>query len=75
MSENWTCPRAKEQKAAPRDDEACKECSCLMKQVNEQGIVSFYCLVYRNRSGTAEPVTARDAGGKDGASRIKVLVT
>ena len=59
MSEKWTCPRASERKNPAQDDElvdeACWKCPYLMKQVDEHGVVTLYCLVYRNRFRSAGP--------------------
>ena len=59
VAEKWTCPRADERKNPPQDDElvdpACWECPYLMKQADEQGVVTLYCLVYRNRFRSPGP--------------------
>jgi hypothetical protein len=59
MAEIWVCPRANERKEPARDDElpdaACWECPYLMKHMDEQGVVTLQCLVYRNRFGSAQP--------------------
>ena len=48
-----TCPRASERKTPPENDELidpkCWECPLLMREVDERGVMSLYCLVYRNR--------------------------
>jgi hypothetical protein len=63
MDEKLVCPNAEKlpepQEGAPMR-EACAECPALLKEVNERGIVSFYCQVYHNRfrsPGAAIPVT------------------
>jgi hypothetical protein len=59
MDEKWICPRAAERKGPAQDDdlidEACWECPYLMKQVDERGVVTLSCLVYRNRFRVDRP--------------------
>ena len=53
MDEQLTCPRIPERTHPPESeellDEACLTCPALLKEVNERGEVTYYCLVYRNR--------------------------
>jgi hypothetical protein len=61
MTEKPTCPRVPERKHPLRDgdlmDEACLTCPALLKEVNERGEVTYFCLVYRNRFASPGPVT------------------
>jgi hypothetical protein len=64
MDEELTCPRAMQRKPPPRGyglmDEACDECPALLKQVDERGLITYHCRVYRNRfrsAGAAVPLT------------------
>jgi hypothetical protein len=66
MEEKLRCPRASERKTPPQNDELidpeCGECPLLMREVDERGVISLYCLVYRNRfrsSGPAISVAGR----------------
>jgi hypothetical protein len=66
MEEKLRCPRASERKTPPQNDELidpeCGECPLLMREVDERGVISLYCLVYRNRFRSSNPsvsVTAR----------------
>jgi hypothetical protein len=58
MDEKLTCPRS-ERKTPPENDELidpeCWECPLLMREVDERGVISLYCLVYRNRFRSADP--------------------
>jgi hypothetical protein len=54
MNQKLTCPRESgEPGGAPSDDdlvrEECWQCPALLRQVDERGVVSLSCLVYRNR--------------------------
>jgi hypothetical protein len=60
------CPRIGKRKRPPQPDELiderCWECPALMREVNERGLVSIYCLVYRNRLRAAQPGVYVTAG-------------
>jgi hypothetical protein len=43
-------------------DERCWECPALMREVNERGLVSLYCLVFRNRLRAAKRGVYATAG-------------
>jgi hypothetical protein len=66
MDEKLTCPRESGKPgSAPKDDDLvrdeCWQCPALVRQVDERGVVSLYCLVFKNRfrfPGPA-PVTAK----------------
>jgi hypothetical protein len=59
MENERTCPKASEREHPPRDDdlidEACWDCPSLLREIDERGNVSFYCLVYRNRFRALAP--------------------
>jgi hypothetical protein len=61
MEEKLTCPRVPERKQPPVEgeamDEACLTCPALLKQVNERGEISYFCLAYRSRFASPGPVT------------------
>jgi hypothetical protein len=66
MDGKLTCPNAAKRDAPPKDDnlmtEACQECPALLRQVEERGTISYYCMVYHNRfrsPGAAIPLTAK----------------
>ena len=72
MDEKLRCPVAAERKRPARDDdvmvEACRECPALLRQVDERGTISFYCMVYHNRfrlPGTAIPLITRPPNKAD----------
>jgi hypothetical protein len=61
MNEKLTCPRVPERKHPPHDgdlvNEACLTCPALLKEVNERGEMTYFCLVYRNRFASPGPAT------------------
>jgi hypothetical protein len=63
MDEKLICPKVPGRDTPPRDDdlmdEACRECPGRMRQVDERGVVTFYCLVYHNRFRSAGPIPIR----------------
>jgi hypothetical protein len=66
MDVKLKCPTAANWKTKPGDDdpmkEACAECPALLRQVDERGTVSFYCLVYSNKfrsPGAAQTLTTK----------------
>jgi hypothetical protein len=66
MDEKLVCPNADKGLPEPQEDspmtEACAECPALLKEMDERGIVSYYCRVYKNRfrsPGAAIPIATR----------------
>jgi hypothetical protein len=59
VDEKLRCPRIDKGTRAPRPhqllDKRCSECPALLKEVNERGVVSLYCLVFRNRLRPGKP--------------------
>lgn len=71
MNEKLTCPRVPKREHPPHDgelmDEACLTCPALLKEVNERGEVTYFCLVYRNSfasPGAVTPITTVQSEAK-----------
>ena len=62
MDEKLKCPLKRAPQSDSLMDEACRDCPALLRQVDERGLITFFCRVYRRRlrsPGAAVPIAMR----------------